>query len=200
MKMVDNNKIEQIRIKARENHVPILQDASLEFIEIMLELAKPKTILEVGTAVGYSALCFSRHLQDGGKIVTMELNEEMVKIAKENIKDNGMEDVIEVVHGDAYEHMKTLDEKFDVVFIDAAKGQYLKYLEQAMRLTKKGSIIIADNVLYRGLVRSDYNEHKHRTAVNALRNYIKTVTEDKKLDSTIYDIGDGVAVSYRIKD
>lgn len=194
--MVDNNKIEQIRIKARENYVPILQDVSLEFIEKILEERKPKSILEVGTAVGYSALCFSRHLADGGKIVTMELNEEMVRIARENIKDNGMEDVIEVVHGDAYEHMKTLDEKFDVVFIDAAKGQYMKYLEEAMRLTKSGSIIIADNVLFKGRVLGEYNEHKHRTAVNRLREYLKRIEEDERLDSSLYDIGDGIAVSY----
>lgn len=194
--MVDNNKIEQIRIKARENYVPILQDVSLEFIEKILEERKPKSILEVGTAVGYSALCFSRHLANGGKIVTMELNEEMVRIARENIKDNGMEDVIEVVHGDAYEHMKTLDEKFDVVFIDAAKGQYMKYLEEAMRLTKSGSIIIADNVLFKGRVLGEYNEHKHRTAVNRLREYLKRIEEDERLDSSLYDIGDGIAVSY----
>ncbi len=194
--MVDNNKIEQIRIKARENYVPILQDVSLEFIEKILEERKPKTILEVGTAVGYSALCFSRHLSEGGKIITMELNEEMVKIAKENIKDNGMENVIEVVHSDAYEYMKTLDEKFDVVFIDAAKGQYMKYLDEAMRLTKSGSIIIADNVLFKGRVLGEYNEHKHRTAVNRLREYLKRIEEDERLDSSIYDIGDGIAVSY----
>lgn len=194
--MVDNNKIEQIRIKARENYVPILQDVSLEFIENILEERKPKSILEVGTAVGYSALCFSRHLADGGKIVTMELNEEMVRIARENIKDNGMEDVIHVVHGDAYEHMKTLDEKFDVVFIDAAKGQYMKYLDEAMRLTKSGSIIIADNVLFKGRVLGDYNEHKHRTAVNRLREYLKRIEEDERLESSLHDIGDGIAVSY----
>ena len=194
--MVDNNKIEEVRVKARENYVPILQDASLEFIEKILEERKPESILEVGTAVGYSALCFSRHLKDGGKIVTMELSEEMVKIARENIKDNGMEAVIEVVHSDAYEYMKTLDEKFDVVFIDAAKGQYMKYLEEAMRLTKSGSIIIADNVLFKGRVLGDYNEHKHRTAVNRLREYLKRIEEDERLESTLYDIGDGIAVSY----
>lgn len=194
--MVDNNKIEQIRIKARENYVPILQDVSLEFIEKILEERKPKSILEVGTAVGYSALCFSRHLAEGGKIVTMELNEEMVRIARENIKDNGMEDVIEVIHSDAYEHMKTLDEKFDVVFIDAAKGQYMKYLDEAMRLTKSGSIIIADNVLFKGRVLGDYNEHKHRTAVNRLREYLKRIEEDERLESSLHDIGDGIAVSY----
>lgn len=193
--MVDNDKLERIKIRARENYVPILQDASLEFIELMLSIAKPKSILEVGTAVGYSALCFSRHLEEGGKIVTIELNESMVKEARENIRDNDMEDVIEVIHSDAYEYMKTLDEKFDIVFIDAAKGQYMKYLEEAMRLTKSGSVIIADNVLFKGRVLGDYNEHKHRTAVNRLREYIKTVKEDERLDTAIVDIGDGIAIS-----
>lgn len=192
--------IENIRIEARANHVPILQDVALDLIMKILEERKPSSILEIGTAVGYSALCFSKHLDNDGKIVTVEVNENMYNKAKENILKAGKENVIYQYLGDAETLIKEMDTAFDVVFIDAAKGQYLKYLEQAMRLTKKGSIIIADNVLYRGLVRSDYNEHKHRTAVNALRNYIKTVTEDERLDSTIYDIGDGVAVSYRIKD
>jgi len=91
--------------------------------------------------------------------------------------------------------MKTLDEKFDIIFIDAAKGQYMKYLEEAMRLTKSGSVIIADNVLFKGRVLGDYNEHKHRTAVNRLREYIKTVKEDERLDTAIVDIGDGIAIS-----
>ena len=193
--MVDDKKIEKIKELARENHVPILQDASLEFILLMLSIAKPKTILEVGTAVGYSSLCFSKYLEEGGKITTIELNEEMVKIARENIKDNKMEDVIQVVHSDAYEYMKTLNEKYDVIFIDAAKGQYVKYLEEAMRLTKSGSVIIADNVLFKGRVLGDYNEHKHRTAVNRLREYIKIVKEDERLDTAIVDIGDGIAIS-----
>lgn len=192
--------IEKIRIEARENHVPILQDVSLDLIMKILEERKPNSILEIGTAVGYSALCFSRCLAVNGKIVTIEVNENMFNKAKENILKAGKEEVIYQHLGDAETLIKQMNETFDVVFIDAAKGQYLKYLEQAMRLTKKDSIIIADNVLYRGLVRSDYNQHKHRTAVNALRNYIKTVTEDERLNSTIYDIGDGVAVSYRIKN
>lgn len=192
--------IDNIRIEARANHVPILQDVALDLIMKILEERKPSSILEIGTAVGYSALCFSKNLDKDGKIVTVEVNENMYNKAKENILKAGKENVIYQYLGDAETLIKEMDESFDVVFIDAAKGQYLKYLEQAMRLTKKGSIIIADNVLYRGLVRSDYNEHKHRTAVNALRNYIKTVTEDERLDSTIYDIGDGVAVSYRIND
>ena len=193
--MLDDKKIEAIKIKARENHVPILQDDSLAFIKTLLEIRKPESILEVGTAVGYSALEFSKHLKENGKIVTMELNEATANVAKENIRDLGMEDVIEVVNTDAYEYMKTLEGTFDVVFIDAAKGQYMKYLEEALRLTRPGSLIIADNVLLRGMVMGEYNEHKHRTAVTRLREYISAVTTNPNLQSCVMDVGDGVAVS-----
>lgn len=193
--MLDEIKLENIKKKAREDHVPILQDASLQFIKTLLEIRKPESILEVGTAVGYSALEFSKHLKENGKIITMELNENTANIAKQNIKDMGMENVIEVVNKDAYEHMTTLEETFDVVFIDAAKGQYMKYLEEALRLTRPGSLIIADNVLLRGMVMSDYNEHKHRTAVTRLREYINAVTTNPNLESCVMDVGDGVAVS-----
>ena len=94
---------------------------------------------------------------------------------------------------------KILNEKYDVVFIDAAKGQYMKYLEQALRLTQKGSIIIADNILYKGYVMSDYNKHKQRTAVRNLREYIKEVTENPNLETEILEIGDGLAVTKLIK-
>lgn len=193
--MLDETKLEKIKTRARENHVPILQDASMQYIKTILEIKKPESILEVGTAVGYSALEFSKHLKENGKIITMELNEATANEARENIKDLGMEDTIEVVNKDAYEHMKTLEGPFDVVFIDAAKGQYMKYLEEALRLTKPGSLIIADNVLLRGMVMGGYNEHKHRTAVTRLREYIQAVTTNPNLESCVMDVGDGVAVS-----
>ena len=193
--MLDDKKIEAIKIKARENHVPILQDDSLAYIKTILEIRKPTSILEVGTAVGYSALEFSKHLSENGRIITMELNEATASVARENIKDLGMQDVIEVVNTDAYEYMKTLEGPFDVVFIDAAKGQYMKYLEEALRLTKPGSVIIADNVLLRGMVLGGYNEHKHRTAVTRLREYIEAVTTNPNLQSCVIDVGDGVALS-----
>lgn len=193
--MLDMTKIEKIKKEARENHVPILQDDSLQFIETILAIRKPESILEVGTAVGYSALNFSKYLKENGKIVTIELDEKTANFAKENIKELGKENVIRVVNSDAYTYMQKLDEKFDVVFIDAAKGQYMKYLEEALRLTKSGSLIIADNVLLRGMVMSDYNEHKHRTAVTRLREYINAVKTNPNLVSCVMDVGDGVAVS-----
>lgn len=194
--MINKEKLEQLKLHARESHVPILQDASMQVIKTILALRKPNKILEIGTAVGYSALCFSEYLEGENAVIkTVELNEETAEIAKQNIKEIGDESKIEVSNMDAYEFMLTLNETFDVVFIDAAKGQYMKYLEQAYRLTSPGSVIIADNVLLRGMVMSDYNEHKHRTAVTRLREYIKEVTENPKLETMLLDVGDGIAIS-----
>lgn len=194
---------EEIFLKIKEdailNHVPILQDVSLNLIELVLKLKKPEKILEVGTAVGYSAICFTKYLQgDNKKIKTIELNDERYKIAKKNIYDMELDDIIEIIHDDATKYLSTIpdSEKYDVCFIDAAKGQYNIFLEQALRLVKSGGLIIADNVLWRGRVLGEYNEHRHRTAVTRLRAYIKTISEDERLESKIFDIGDGVAISF----
>lgn len=198
--MVDREKLEKLKKEARENHVPILQDVTMQVIKTILAIKRPNKVLEIGTAVGYSALCFSEYLSgDNAVIKTVEINEETAEKARNNIKEIGTEKNIQVINMDAYEYMQALDEKFDVVFIDAAKGQYMKYLKEAYRLTNKGSIIIADNVLLRGMVMSDYNEHKHRTAVTRLREYIKEVTENENLETAVLDIGDGLAISVRKK-
>ena len=109
-----------------------------------------------------------------------------------------LEDKIEIINADATKYLATIpdDEKYDVCFIDAAKGQYNVFLEQALRLTKSGGIIIADNVLWKGRVLGEYNEHRHRTAVTRLRTYLKTISENDKLESKVFNIGDGVAVSF----
>ena len=117
------------------------------------------------------------------------------KEAKINIKNVGVEDKINIYEGDAVEILPTLNEKYDMVFIDAAKGKYLEFFEHALRLCKKGGYIIADNVLYKGMVQSDYNKHKQRTAVNKLRAFIDMVLENKNLQSELIDIGDGLTVS-----
>lgn len=196
--MLNKEKLEKLKKEARENHIPILQDSTMQVIKTILAIKKPNKVLEIGTAVGYSALCFSEYLSgDNSVIKTVEINEETANMAKNNIKEISDKNNIEVTNMDAYEYMQSLNEKFDVVFIDAAKGQYMKYLNEAYRLTDKDSIIIADNVLLRGMVMSDYNEHKHRTAVTRLREYIKEVTENEMLETVVLDIGDGLAISVR---
>ena len=194
--MLNKEKLELLKQEARENHVPILQDASMQIIKTILAIKKPNKILEIGTAVGYSALCFSEYLSGENAVIkTVELNYETSEIAKKNIEEISDENNIQVTNMDAYEFMKSLDESFDIIFIDAAKGQYMKYLEEAYRLSKVGTIIIADNVLLRGMVLGGYNEHKHRTAVTRLREYLKEVTENQKLETMVLDVGDGLAIS-----
>lgn len=189
--------IAKIKEKAIVNHVPILQDKSLEFISFVLKLKNPKEILEIGTAVGYSAISFVQAVDGKVNVKTIERNERRYNEAINNIKEAGLQGEIDVVLADATEYLPNLheDNKYDVVFIDAAKGQYLKFLENGIRLAKDGGIIIADNVLFKGRVMSNYNEHKHRTAVNRLRDYISIINSDKRLNSIVLEIGDGIAVS-----
>lgn len=191
--------LDNIKKEAIENHVPILQDVSLELIEVILSIKRPNKILEIGTAVGYSAIKFSKYLEGkDSKIKTIEISKDMYNIAKENVKNIELTEKIEIINEDATKYLETIDEKkeqFDVIFIDAAKGQYLVFLENAIRLAKNGAVIIADNVYFHGRVLSGYNEHRHRTATNRLREYIRIISEDKRLKSTVLNVGDGVAIS-----
>ena len=189
------NSIIRIKQKAIEDHIPIIMDETLEVIGNILEKNKPTKILEIGTAVGYSAICFSKYLADKGTIDTIERDEERIKEAKINIKDMNLEDKIRILEGDAVEILPTLNEKYDMVFIDAAKGKYPFFLKEALRMLNKDGIIFADNILYKGYVMSDYNKHKQRTAVRNLREYIKEVTENENLKTEILEVGDGLAIS-----
>ncbi len=187
--------LEKIKAKALEEHIPIIMDDTLEVIDKILKEKKPKAILEIGTAVGYSAMCFSEYLADGGIIDTIEREHERVEEAKENLKKVGVEEKINILEGDAVEILPTLDKKYDVVFIDAAKGKYPFFLAEAKRMLNENGIIFADNILYKGYVMSDYNKHKQRTAVRNLREYIKEVTEDENCKTEILEVGDGLAIS-----
>ena len=192
---MNREELEKIKQKALEEHIPIIMDDTLEVVDKILKEIKPKRILEIGTAVGYSAMCFSEYLQKDGKIDTIERDKERIAEARINIKNVGVEDKINIYEGDAVEILPTLNEKYDVVFIDAAKGKYPFFLNQALRIINKNGIILADNVLYKGYVMSDYNKHKQRTAVRNLREYIKEVTENPNIQTEILEVGDGLAIS-----
>lgn len=195
---MNEQELEKIKQKALDEHIPIIMDDTLEVIEKYLKEMKPEKILEIGTAVGYSAMCFTNFLAGNGSIDTIERDEERVKEAKENIKKVGVEDKIHIYEGDAVEILPNLNKKYDAVFIDAAKGKYPFFLKEALRMIKPNGIIFADNILYKGYVLSDYNKHKQRTAVRNLREYIKEVSENPNLETEILEVGDGLAVS-RIK-
>lgn len=195
---MNKNELSKIKEKALEDHIPIIMDDTLEVIAKILIEKKPARILEIGTAVGYSAICFSEYLSKNGRIDTIERDVQREAEARENIKKVGVEDKIRLYEGDAVEILPTLNEKYDVVFIDAAKGKYPFFLEQALRMLKDDGIILADNILYKGYVMSDYNKHKQRTAVTHLRQYIKEITENPELETEILEVGDGLAISKKI--
>ena len=190
--------LEIIKKKALEEHIPIIMDDTLEVIEEKLKDIEVKRLLEIGTAVGYSAMCFSQFLDEDGKIDTIERDTERVTEARENIKKVGVSEKINIIEGDAVEILPTMDEKYDVVFIDAAKGKYPFFLKEALRMLKPNGIIFADNILYKGYVMSDYNKHKQRTAVRHLREYIKEISENPNLETEILEVGDGLAISKNI--
>lgn len=192
---MNKHELQKIKEKALEEHIPIIMDETLEIVAKILLENKPNKILEIGAAVGYSAICFSEYLQPGGKIDTIERDEQRICEAKENFIKVGVEDKINLYEGDAVEILPTLNEKYDIVFIDAAKGKYPFFLEQALRMLNENGIILADNILYKGYVMSDYNKHKQRTAVTHLRQYIKEITENPILETKILEVGDGLAIS-----
>ena len=192
MNKVELNKIKE---KALENQVPIIMDDTLEYIYKIYKDKQISSILEIGTAVGYSAICFTEILKEDGFIDTIERDEERIIEAKENIRKAEVEEKINVISGDAVEVLPTINKKYDMVFIDAAKGKYPFFLKEALRMLNNNGIILADNILYKGYVMSDYNKHKQRTAVRNLREYIKEVTENPNLETEILEIGDGLAVT-----
>ncbi len=193
--MFNEQEFEILKKDALENHIPIIMDDTLEKIKEILKTEKPKRILEIGTAVGYSASCFVRYSNEDVVVDTIELDEERAKQAIENVKKIGVDKNINIMIGNAVEILPTLSNEYDIVFIDAAKSKYSIFLEEGIRLIRNGGLILADNVLYKGYVMSDYNKHKQRTAVRHLREYIKEVTENPNLETEILEIGDGLAIT-----
>lgn len=193
--MANYELLKDIEKFGRENKIPILLGDSLEYITNMLAEIKPYRLLEIGTAIGFSAIAFSKYLAENGRIDTIEIESLRVEQALENIEKVGVQDKIRVLEGDALDVLPYLTESYDVVFIDAAKGKYNEFFEHAMRLCKKGGYIVADNVLYKGMVQSDYNKHKQRTAVNKLRLFIDSVLNNDNLEAKLLDIGDGLIIA-----
>lgn len=185
----------KIKQKALEDHIPIIMDDTLAVIEEELAKNKPSRILEIGTAVGYSAICFTEFLAENGSIDTIEREADRVIEARENIKKAEVQDKINIIEGDAVEILPTLQGKYDVVFIDASKGKYPFFLKESLRMLAPKGIIFADNVLYKGYVLSDYNKHKQRTAVRNLREFLSELQSNEMLDTKILEVGDGLAIA-----
>ncbi|SMC59239.1 O-methyltransferase [Sporomusa malonica] len=182
---------------AAVQHVPIISREGGQLLQEVAAAVKPVAVLELGTAIGYSTLLLATTLTIGGKITTIEQDENRIAIAKQFLSDAGVLGQIKFIAGDAGEVVPQLVDKFDLVFIDAAKGQYLDYLHKVMDKLSPGAVVIADNVLFRGWVLDDKAAPKRfRTIVKRLKAYLEFVANDFRFKTTIHHIGDGMAVSY----
>ena len=180
---------------------PIIKPEVADFMRLLLDMTQPTEILEIGTAVGYSSLLMSQHLQPGGHITTIERFPYMMKKAYKHIEQAGASDQITILEGDACEILPTLETgKYDVIFMDCAKGQYINFLPDCIRLLKDNGLLITDNVLHKGTVaRSRYLiDRRQRTTHSRLRDFLWTITHSPELRTSVVPIGDGVALSYKL--
>ena len=190
---------DRIAREARENHVPIIRPETAAFLKTMVAIVRPRRILEVGTAVGFSALLMEYYNPTACKITTIENYAKRIPIARENFMRAGKENVIELLEGDAAEVMKELTEPYNFIFMDAAKGQYIHFLPEVLRLLAPGGVLVSDNVLQDGdIIESRFAvTRRNRTIHKRMREYLYELTHMETLITSVLPIGDGVTVSVR---
>lgn len=192
----------ELQAEAYEKNVPIIPNDVVKLVSFILDMVRPKRILEIGMAVGFSSSLMSQFLAEGGSIDTIDRFPVMIEQAKINFKKFGLEDKINILEGDAKDILPTLDEKYDIIFMDAAKGQYIQILPEVLRLLPVGGIIIADDVLQEGRVAQKYEEvpRRQRTIHKRMNEFLYEISHNKKLRSSILSIGDGVALIRKLED
>ena len=189
--------LKELEDKALKEYIPIISPEVAQLIRLLAEITGTETILEIGSAIGYSSILFAG-FSDKIKITTIEMDEERASQAEKNISRAGMDKKITLLKGNALDVMDQLAESFDMVFVDAAKGQYNNFLPKCLKLLKPGGLLISDNILYRGTVaEKGFIPRKHRTIIVNMKEYLKRLTEDEKLTTSVIPIGDGVAVSLK---
>ena len=189
----------EIQKEAIAAEVPIVPPEVARLLSVLLTMQKPKNILEIGTAVAFSAGLMCRYLPEEGTVTTIDRYEVMLKDARVNIKRMGLEDKIKILEGDAADILPTLEGSYDVIFMDAAKGQYIHFLDDVLRLMKPGSVLVSDNVLQGGdIIESHYAvERRNRTIYKRMREYLYELKHNDKLLTSVIPLGDGVTVSVR---
>lgn len=188
-----------IEKEALADNVPIIRKEMGNLLKVLIALKQPSGILEVGTAVGYSSILMSENMPQGCTITTIENYEKRIPIARENFKRAGKENVINLIEGDAAEVLKELTSCYDIIFMDAAKGQYISFLPDILRLMPKGGLLISDNVLQEGeIVQSRYGvTRRNRTIHSRMREYMYVLTHSENLVTSIVPIGDGITLSVK---
>ena len=194
--------LNEIEDECRRTNVPVIRTQMQSLLKLLLAVGRPANILEVGTAIGFSALLMSEYAPEGCKITTIEKYEKRIPIAKENFKKAGKEDVITLLEGDAAQILKELNETYDLIFMDAAKGQYIHFLPDILRLLKKGGLLVSDNVLQDGdIIESRFAvTRRNRTIHSRMREYLYELKHNERLETAILQVGDGVTVSVKLSD
>lgn len=191
--------LEVIEREALDSYVPIIRKEMQSFLKLLLSIQKPMRVLEVGTAVGFSALLMSEYLPDGATITTIENYDKRIPIARKNFERAGKEHMITLLEGDAQEVLKTLEGEYDFIFMDAAKGQYIHFLPDVLRLLRAGGLLVSDNVMQEGtIVESRFGvERRDRTIHARMRKYLYVLKHHEELITSIVPLGDGVALSVK---
>ena len=195
----ENPLLEEIEQEALASYVPIIRKETQSLLKTLLTMLRPARVLEVGTAVGFSALLMSEYLPEGAHITTIEKYEKRIPIARQNFLRAGKEEQITLIEGDAMEVLRSLDGPFDFVFMDAAKGQYPHYLPEVLRLLTPGGVLMSDNVLQDGsLIESRFAvERRDRTIHSRMREYLYELKHREDLMTSILPLGDGVALTVK---
>lgn len=193
--------LDQLELQAKKDRVPIIRREMQSFLKVLLQIKKPTKILEVGTAVGFSALLMAKYTPEDTRIVTIEKYERRIPVAKANFQAAGMDHRITLLEGDALEILREMEDSFDFIFMDAAKGQYIHFYPEVMRLLAPEGILVSDNVLQEGdLIESHFAvERRNRTIYKRMREYLYVLKHDERLETSILPVGDGAAVSYKMK-
>lgn len=191
--------LELIEMEAIRNNIPIIKKEVQGLLRVLLSIIKPIRILEIGTAVGYSSILMSNHLPYDGHIVTIERSQAMIQQAKININKSNKTSQITIIEGDAIQQLESITESFDMIFMDAAKGQYLSFLPHCIRLLKDEGVLISDNVLQEGMVaKSRYSiPRRQRTIHSRMREYLYTINNHPNLETVVLPISDGITISYK---
>lgn len=191
--------LDEIEKYAVQNQVPVIRKSMQQLLKFILAMVKPKNILEVGTAIGFSALLMSEYAPAGCHIDTIEKYEKRIPIARENFARAGKSDVIMLLEGDAIEILQTLEGSYDLIFMDAAKGQYIHFLPDILRILAPGGLLVSDNVLQDGdIIESRFAvTRRNRTIHTRMREYLYELTHHEQLTTTILPVGDGVTLSVK---
>lgn len=191
--------LEELEQEAKEAFVPIIRREMQSFLKVFLKIQKPERILEVGTAIGFSALFMAEYAPSNCKMTTIENYEKRIPVARRHFEEAGRQEQITLLQGDARDVLKTLEGTYDLIFMDAAKGQYIHYLPELMRLMHPGSVLISDNVLQDGdIIESHYIvERRNRTIYKRMREYLYMLKHHKELETAIVPLGDGITISVK---